>query len=56
MTTNKSIHFNNSEKMVPKKKFVIISDTHFSRYGGAFNLHAYNVGINKINQIEDVSL
>ncbi|MHA1191984.1 MAG: metallophosphoesterase family protein [Promethearchaeota archaeon] len=56
MTTDKSIRFNNSEKLIPKKKFVIISDTHFSRSGGAFNLHAYNVGINQINKIENVSL
>ena len=56
MTTDKSLRFNNSEKIVPKKKFVIISDTHFSRSGGAFNLHAYNVGIEQINKIKDVSL
>jgi predicted phosphodiesterase len=56
MTTEKSLRFNTSERILPKKKFVIISDTHFSRSGEAYNLHAFNVGIDKINKIKDVSL
>ncbi|MHA1843907.1 MAG: metallophosphoesterase family protein [Promethearchaeota archaeon] len=39
-----------------KKRLVIISDTHIARSGSAFNLHAFNVGIEKINKIRDVSL
>ncbi|MHA1329328.1 MAG: metallophosphoesterase family protein [Promethearchaeota archaeon] len=39
-----------------KKRLVIISDTHIARSGSAFNLHAFNVGIEKINNIRDVSL
>ncbi|MFX1499644.1 MAG: metallophosphoesterase family protein, partial [Promethearchaeota archaeon] len=35
---------------------VIISDTHISRGMGAFNLHAYNLGIEQINKIKNVDL
>jgi len=39
-----------------KKRLVIFSDTHITRHGTEFNLHAFNTGIEKINKIKDVSL
>jgi len=42
------------EKVENNKKLVIISDTHISRSGGAFNLHTFNLGIKQINKIENV--
>jgi len=38
------------------KRLVIISDTHITRSGSDFNLHVFNLGMKKINQIRNVSL
>ncbi|MFX0047445.1 MAG: metallophosphoesterase family protein, partial [Candidatus Hermodarchaeota archaeon] len=35
---------------------MIISDTHITHAAGAFNLHAFNIGINKVNKIKKASL
>ncbi len=56
MISEKSFKVNPKEKLESKKRLVIISDTHISRYGGAFNLHAFNVGMEKINKIKDASV
>jgi len=56
MITEKSLKMGTSENVGKKKRLVIVSDTHMTRWEGAFNLHAYNVGIEKINKIKDVSL
>ena len=48
---NKNIKQKNS-----KKRIVIISDTHMSPSGEAFNQKAFDQGINKINAIKDVTL
>jgi len=56
MITEKSIKVNSEQKVNSKKRFVIISDTHISRKFGAFNLHAYNLGIERINKIKNVDL
>ena len=45
-----------NNKVETRKRFVIISDTHISRSGGAFNLHTFNLGIDQINKIKDVDL
>ncbi|MFX1447429.1 MAG: metallophosphoesterase family protein [Promethearchaeota archaeon] len=42
--------------MKSKKRLVIISDTHITHAAGAFNLHAFNIGINKVNKIKKASL
>lgn len=39
-----------------RKRIVIISDTHITRHGTEFNLHAFNEGIKKVNKIKDVSI
>ena len=42
-----------SEKKInSKKRIAIISDTHISKFGAAFNLNAFNKGIEKINKIK----
>ncbi|GAH14416.1 unnamed protein product, partial [marine sediment metagenome] len=56
MISEKSFKINPKEKLESKKRLVIISDTHISRYGGAFNLHAFNVGMEKVNKIKDASV
>ncbi|MHA2280909.1 MAG: metallophosphoesterase family protein [Promethearchaeota archaeon] len=56
MITEKNVKLNSKRKIESKKRFVIISDTHISRSGGAFNLHTYNLGIEQINKIQDVDL
>ncbi|MGB5911632.1 MAG: metallophosphoesterase [Promethearchaeia archaeon] len=56
MITEKSLKVESSEKVNKKKRLVIVSDTHITRWEGAFNLHAYNIGIEQINKIKDVSL
>ena len=38
------------------KRLVIISDTHITRSGSDFNLHVFNIGMEKINKIKDVTL
>ncbi len=40
----------------PKKRIVVISDTHFDSTGIRFNHKAFDRGIKKINEIEDVAL
>ncbi|MHA2180055.1 MAG: metallophosphoesterase family protein [Promethearchaeota archaeon] len=52
----KTVEFNSEQKIEGKKRFAIISDTHISRSGGAFNLHTYNLGIEQINQVKDVDI
>lgn len=52
MISEKSVKINSQEKIKSKKRIVIISDTHITRSGGAFNLHAFNVGIEKVNKIK----
>jgi predicted phosphodiesterase len=39
-----------------KKRIVIISDTHITRYGTEFNVGAFNTGIDKVNKIKNVNL
>ena len=56
MLTEKSIKLNSKRKIESKKRFVIISDTHISRSGGSFNLHAYNLGVEQINKVKNVDL
>ncbi|MBY8985685.1 MAG: metallophosphoesterase, partial [Candidatus Lokiarchaeota archaeon] len=56
MLTEKSMNSDSKRKVETRKRFVIISDTHISRSGGAFNLHTYNLGIEQINKIKDVDL
>jgi 3',5'-cyclic AMP phosphodiesterase CpdA len=56
MISEKSVKLNPKEKNPLKKRFVIISDTHISRARGPFNIHAYNLGIEKINKIKNVDL
>ena len=56
MKTEKIVKLKSKQKIETKKRFVIISDTHISRSGGAFNLHTYNLGIEQINKVKDVDL
>ena len=56
MITEKSVKLNPGQKGSFKKRLVIISDTHITRSKGPFNIHAYNIGIEKINKIKDVDL
>ncbi|MFX1454548.1 MAG: metallophosphoesterase family protein [Promethearchaeota archaeon] len=56
MISEKSGKLDPKKKVEVKKRLVIISDTHISRSGGAFNLHTYNLGIEQINKIKDVDL
>ena len=56
MITEKSVKINPQEKIKSKKRLVIISDTHITRSGGSFNLHAFNVGIEKVNKIKNASV
>ena len=56
MITEKSVKINSQEQIKSKKRLVIISDTHITRSGGSFNLHAFNVGIEKVNKIKNASL
>ena len=56
MISEKSVKINSQEKIKSKKRLVIISDTHITRSGGSFNLHAFNVGIEKVNNIKNASL
>jgi 3',5'-cyclic AMP phosphodiesterase CpdA len=56
MISEKSIKLNPEEKRIPKKRLLIISDTHISRVQGAFNLHAFNLGVEQINKVKNVTL
>ncbi len=56
MITERIVKLNSRNRENYKKRIVIISDTHISRSMGAFNLHAFNLGIEQINKIKDVSL
>ena len=56
MISDKSVKINNRGKLKSKKRLVIISDTHITHAAGAFNLHAFNVGIEKINKIKNASI
>jgi len=56
MISEKSVKINTQGKLKSKKRLVIISDTHITHAAGAFNLHAYNVGIEKINKIKNTSI
>jgi 3',5'-cyclic AMP phosphodiesterase CpdA len=56
MISEKSVKLETERKKSSKRRIVIVSDTHITRARGPFNLHAYNVGIQKINKIKDVDL
>lgn len=56
MISEKSVKIDTKGKLKSKKRLVIISDTHITHAAGAFNLHAYNVGIEKINKIKNASV
>lgn len=56
MITEKSLGIESKEELNIKKRLVIVSDTHITRWEGAFNLHAFNIGIKKVNKIQNVSL
>ena len=56
MITEKSLKIDTKNKLKSKKRLVIISDTHITHAAGAFNLHAFNVGIQKINKIKNASI
>jgi len=56
MISENSFKINPKEKLEAKKRLVIISDTHITRSGGSFNLHAFNIGMEKINKIKDASV
>ncbi|MFX0059863.1 MAG: metallophosphoesterase family protein [Candidatus Heimdallarchaeota archaeon] len=56
MASEKSMKLKYNQKKPSKKRFVIISDTHITRSRGPFNLHVYNLGMEKINKIKDVDL
>ncbi|MFO8018914.1 MAG: metallophosphoesterase [Promethearchaeia archaeon] len=53
---NTKIKLDSKIKSVKKKKIVLLSDTHIERHNSAFNLHAFNEGIKKLNKIKDVDL
>ncbi|MFW9900792.1 MAG: metallophosphoesterase family protein [Candidatus Thorarchaeota archaeon] len=56
MISERSSKINPENKSKSKKRIVLISDTHITRSRGPFNLHAYNLGIEKINRIKNVDL
>ncbi len=56
MITEKSLKIDTQGKLKSKKRLVIVSDTHITHAAGAFNLHAFNVGIEKINKIKNASI
>ena len=51
MISEKSVKIDTNGNLKSKRRLVIISDTHITHAAGAFNLHAYDVGIEKINKI-----
>ncbi|MFX0147886.1 MAG: metallophosphoesterase family protein [Candidatus Hodarchaeota archaeon] len=56
MITEKSLKVDTTGHVNKRKRLVIVSDTHITRWEGAFNLHAFNIGIKKVNKIRGVSL
>ncbi|MFX1288719.1 MAG: metallophosphoesterase family protein [Promethearchaeota archaeon] len=56
MISENSVKINTQNNLKSKKRLVIISDTHITHAAGAFNLHAFNIGINKVNKIKKASL
>ena len=56
MQSGKSVKINSEGSVKSKRRLLIISDTHITRAAGAFNLHAYNVGVEKVNKIKNVSI
>ncbi|MFX1357393.1 MAG: metallophosphoesterase family protein [Promethearchaeota archaeon] len=56
MITEQSVKLKSQDRPISRKRLVIISDTHITRAEGAFNLHAFNLGIEQINNIKNVSL
>ncbi|MFW9938901.1 MAG: metallophosphoesterase family protein, partial [Candidatus Thorarchaeota archaeon] len=56
MITEQSVKLRSQDRPISRKRLVIISDTHITRAEGAFNLHAFNLGIEQINKIKNVSL
>ncbi len=56
MISEKSVKINTQGNLKSKKRLVIISDTHITHAAGAFNLHAFNIGIEKINKIKNASI
>ncbi|MFX0075191.1 MAG: metallophosphoesterase family protein [Candidatus Hermodarchaeota archaeon] len=56
MISEKSVKIEGQDKLKSKRRLVIISDTHITHAAGAFNLHAYNVGMEKVNKIKNASI
>jgi 3',5'-cyclic AMP phosphodiesterase CpdA len=56
MISEKSVKIEGQSSLKSKRRLVIISDTHITHAAGAFNLHAYNVGIEKVNKIKNASV
>ncbi len=56
MITEKNVKIDTKGSVKSKRRLVIISDTHITHAAGAFNLHAYNVGIEKVNKIKKASI
>ena len=52
MITEKSVKLN--DRKYSKKRIVIISDTHITSTGEAFNQKAFDLGVKKINDIKNV--
>ncbi|MGV9199281.1 MAG: metallophosphoesterase family protein [Promethearchaeia archaeon] len=55
-TNNTKIKLESKIKQLKKRRIVLFSDTHIERHNSAFNLHAFNVGMEKINAIKNVDL
>jgi 3',5'-cyclic AMP phosphodiesterase CpdA len=56
MISEKSVKIEGQGSLKSKRRLVIISDTHITHAAGAFNLHAYNVGIEKVNKIKNATI
>lgn len=56
IVNNTQVKIDPNIKKLKKRRIVILSDTHIERHNSAFNLHAFNKGIEKINKIKDVTL
>ncbi len=56
MISEKSVKLKSEKVKLSKKRIVIVSDTHITHARGSFNLHAFNLGIEKINKISNVDL
>ena len=54
MITEKSLKL--KDRKHSKKRIVVISDTHITPSGDAFNQKAFNLGVSRINAIKGVSM